>query len=60
MAEYYVVVSSTLQTGQLENTRKIKNRIGYEKDFDEFQRSKTETLSFKDKMATNSDKCQEC
>jgi hypothetical protein len=35
-----------LQTGQLENTRKIKSRIGYEKkDFDEYQRSKTETLS---------------
>jgi hypothetical protein len=34
-----------LQTGQLENTRKIKRRIGYEKkDFDEYQRPKTETL----------------
>jgi hypothetical protein len=50
-----------LQAGQLENTRKIKHRIGYEKkDFDEFQHSKKETLSFNDKMATNSEQCQEC
>jgi hypothetical protein len=58
-AEY--VVSSILQTGQIENTRKIKSRIGYEKkDFDEYQRSQTETLSFNDKMVKNSEQCQEC